>query len=76
MVQSTESPVVLHCVLIGPLTHVMHPSISDCETLLRNVFHQVDVERDCLMVITWSKGEGDLAVSGVHHVLIPLGEIV
>ena len=76
MVQSTESPVVLHCVLIGPLTHVMHPSISDCETLLHNVFHHVDVERDCLMVITWSKGEGDLAVSGVHHVLIPLGEIV
>lgn len=74
--QSTESPVVLYCVLIGPLAHVMHPSIADREPLLRNVFHQVDPERDFLVVIARSKGEGDLTVSGIHHVFIPLGEIV
>ena len=74
--QSTESPVVLYRVLVGPLAHVMHPSIADCETLLCNVFHQVDPERNFLVIIAWSKGEGNLAVSGVHHVLIPLGEII
>lgn len=67
---------MLYCVLIGPLAHVMHPSIADRETLLRDVLHQMDPERDFLVVIARSKGEGDLAVSGVHHVLIPLGEIV
>lgn len=74
--QSTESPVVFYCVLIGPLAHVMHPSIADREPLLCNVFHQVDPKRDFLVVIARSKGEGDLTVSGIHHVFIPLGEIV
>lgn len=74
--QSTESPVVLNRVLIGPLAHVMHPRVADCEALLCNVLHQVDPERDFLVIIAWSKGEGDLAVSGVHHVLVPLGEVV
>lgn len=74
--QSTESPVVLYCVLIGPLAHVMHPSIADREPLLRNVFHQVDPKGDFLVVIARSKGERDLTVSGIHHVFIPLGKIV
>ena len=28
------------------------------------------------MIVTWSEGEGHLAVSGVHHVFVPLGEVV
>lgn len=28
------------------------------------------------MIVTWSEGEWHLAVSGVHHVLVPLGEVV
>lgn len=71
-----ESPVMLHCVLIGPLAHVMHACVSDSEALLRDVVHEVNPEGHLLVVVTRSKSEGHLAVSGVHHVLVPLGEVV
>lgn len=74
--QSAEGPVVLHRVLVGPLTHVMHSSVADGEPLLCDVLHQVDPQRDLLVIITGSERKGDLAVSGVHHVLIPLGKVV
>lgn len=74
--QSTESPVMLHCVFIGTLTHVMDSGVPDREALLCDVLHEMDSERHFLVVIAWPKGEGHLAVPGVHHVLIPLGEVV
>lgn len=33
---------------------------------------QMDAQADFLLVVTWSKGEGHLVVSGVHHVFVPL----
>lgn len=74
--QPAESPVVLHRVLVGPLTHVVHSGVADRETLFCNVLHQVDAERDFLVIITGSESKGHLAISGVHHVLIPLRKIV
>lgn len=73
---STERPVVLHRVLVRTLAHVMHTSVPDGEALLHDVVHEVNPEGHLLMVVTWSKGEGHLAVSGVHHVFVPLGEVV
>lgn len=37
-----ESPVMLHCVLIGTLTHVMHTCVADGEALLHYVVHEVN----------------------------------
>jgi len=34
----------------------------------------MDAQADFLLVVTWSKGEGHLVVSGVHHVFVPLCE--
>lgn len=67
---------MLHCVLVGPLAHVMNSGIPDREALLCDVLHEVDSERHFLVVIAWPKSEGNLAVPGVHHMLIPLCEVV
>lgn len=74
--QSTKSPVVLHCVFIGTLTHMMNSGIPDREALLCDVLHKMHSERHFLVVIAWPKSEGNLAVPGVHHMLIPLREVV
>lgn len=37
---STESPVMLHRVLVGTFTHVMHTRVPDGETLFHNVVHE------------------------------------
>lgn len=74
--QSAESPVMLHCVFIGTLAHVVDPGVPDGEALLGDVLHEVHSQRHFLVVITRPKGEGHLAVPGVHHVLVPLGEVV
>lgn len=74
--QSTESPVMLHCVFVGTLAHMMNSGIPDREALLCDVLHQMDSERHFLVVVTRPESEGNLAVPGVHHMLIPLGEVV
>lgn len=74
--QPAESPVVLNCVFIGSFAHVVDPRVSDGEALLCYILHQVDSKRDFLVVVTGPKCERNLAVPGVHHMLIPLSEIV
>lgn len=73
---SAESPVMLHCVLVCTFAHVMDASVTDGETLFHDVVQQVDPQRHLLMVVARSEGERHLAVSGVHHVFVPLCEVV
>lgn len=39
---STESPVMLHRVLVCTLTHVMHTRVPDGEALFHDVVHEVN----------------------------------
>lgn len=73
---STECPVMLHRVLVRTLAHVMHTRVPNGETLFHYIVHEVNPQGHLLMIVTWSKGERHLAVSGVHHVFVPLGEVV
>lgn len=54
----------------------MHTCVPDGEALFHNVVHEMHPQGHLLVIVTWSKGEGHLAVSGVHHVFVPLGEVV
>ena len=71
----TESPVVLHCVLVGPLAHVMNACVADGEALLHDVIHEVHPQVDLLVIVARPKRKGHLAVSGVHHVFAPLCKV-
>jgi len=74
--RSAESPVVLHRVLVGALAHVMHARVADGEALFHDVVHELNPEGHLLVVVARSEGERHLAVPGVHHVFVPLGEVV
>lgn len=74
--QPAEGPVMLHSVLVVPLTHVVHTCISDAKAVFADVLYKVNPQGHLLMVIARSEGEGHLKVPGVHHVLVPLGEVV
>lgn len=67
---------MLYRVLIGPLAHVVHTRVTDGEALFHDVVHEMNSQGHLLMIVTWPEGERHLAVSGVHHVFVPLGEVV
>ena len=71
----TESPVVLHRVLVRPLAHVMNACVAYGEALLHDVVHEVHPQVHLLVIITRPKRKRHLALSGVHHVFTPLCEI-